>query len=394
MKLQMDIPAPRMTPPFFRRLTRFVCLPVLLNVYLFASGARACRETPEELCRRAAEHFQEGELASALDVYTEAMSAARRNPCGYLGAARVYRRLDDQERSLTVLKEGLGEFPDSVSLRLDLAALCVDLQQFETAAKHYERVVAGRERVVPALVGLGILHSKKGALALAKEKLREALAVDPRSLPAQYNLGLVVSREGDVPAALEELRKALAIDGERAMVHYAYAGCLEREGRLEDAHAALRRAVELEPSLAPAHYRLGKVCLRLGKTRDGHAALRRFRQLKARTHFQRGEVLSRRKDRRGAIRAFERSIDAYPALVDAHVRLGLLYLEDREGARALLHSRRAAQFDPTGAHLSNVAWVYFNVGKRQEALAWIDRALKKEPDRKEFLDLRRRILGK
>ncbi len=173
---------------------------------------------------------------------------------------------------------------------------------------------------------------------------------------------------------------------------YALAGCLEKLGRLEDARAELQRASELDPLLAPAHYRLGKIDLRLGRVKEGRASLRRFRQLKAAVHYQRGEILRGRKDRRGAIRAYQRSLDAYPSLVNAHARLGVLYLEEKDGTRALLHARRAEQLDPSGARLSNVAWIYYRGGKKTEALAWIDRALEKEPGREVFLDLRRRIL--
>jgi tetratricopeptide (TPR) repeat protein len=349
-------------------------------------------ETAEEMCERGALHLEAGDLSLALDAYTRAIGTTPGSSCGYLGAGRVYQRLDEPLQAIDVLKQGLERFPASVDLRLDLAALLADLQRFDSAAEHYETVLADERHRASALVGLGILHSKKGDFARAREALRGALEIDPRGFAARYNLGVVLTREGDLAGALDELSKALEIDERQAMAHYARAGCLEKLGSLEDARAALQRALELDPALAPAHYRLGPIDLRLGRTEEGQASLRRYRQLKAGVHYQRGEMLRGRNDRTGAIRAYERSLDAYPALVDAHARLGLLYLEERDGARALLHARQAAQLDPSGARLANVAWIYRRGGRKTEALAWIDRALEKEPGREEFLQLRGRIL--
>ncbi len=355
-------------------------------------GSLHAAETPEEICRRGALHLEAGDRSLALDAYTRAIGTSPRSTCGYLGAGRAYRRLDERLQAIDVLKQGLEHFPESVDLRLDLATLHVDLQKFDTAVKHYEAVLDGEEHRARTLVGLGILYSKKGDFAGAREKLREALGINSRSFAARYNLGLVLSREGHLTGALDELRRALEIDERQAMAHYALAGCLEKLGRLEDARAELQRASELDPLLAPAHYRLGKINLRQGRVKEGRASLRRFRQLKAAVHYQRGEILRGKKDRRGAIRAYQRSLDAYPGLVNAHARLGFLYLEEKDGTRALFHARRAAQLDPSGDRLSNVAWIYYRGGKKTEALAWIDRALEKEPGRQEFLQLRQRIV--
>jgi len=222
--------------------------------------------------------------------------------------------------------------------------------------------------------------------------LKAATELEPENASAQQSRAIVRARQGDLEGALKEYRRALEINPREAKVHYGLGSVLEKLGQLEEAARELKEAVSLDSDFSPPYYRLSTLCFRLRRREEAELYLRRFRELKASVHYQRAAALQREKNDQGAIREYERALDAHPDLADAHAKLGALYLKAKNPERALTHALRAAELDPKPFRFANLSWAYKESGKKEEALRWIDKAIELEPGRKEFQEERQAIL--
>lgn len=287
---------------------------------------------------------------------------------------------------------GLEAHPSSPALHREASKALLELGQRESAARHLEAALESHPAHVTSLIALALIRSDEGRLDEAARLLLKAVELDPRNAAASHDRAVVEARRGNMDAAVAEFRRAAGLAPREARVRYGLGSALEKLGKLEEARAELEAACALDSSFPPPRYRLSTVLFRLGRKEDGERELRRFRELKAAVHAHRGEALAGKKDLHGAVKEYQRAVDALPDHAASHGRLGSLYLELRDPAKAFLHARQAAELDPSALRFANLSWAAKESGDTAASLRWIQKALELEPERKEFLEQRAAIL--
>ncbi|MFN8984473.1 MAG: tetratricopeptide repeat protein, partial [Alphaproteobacteria bacterium] len=99
----------------------------------------------------------------------------------------------------------------------------------------------------------GVAAAETGRLEEAINRIRRALAINPRSAAAHGNLGSTLIRLGRHEEALPSLDRALALNPDAAGTHHNRGFALMKLKRLDQAIAAFDRAIALQPDYAPAH---------------------------------------------------------------------------------------------------------------------------------------------
>jgi len=84
----------------------------------------------------------------------------------------------------------------------------------------------------------------------------------------------------------------------------------------------------------------------------------------------------------GAARAYEKAIELDPASPDAFFNLGYVYARTKSYEKAEAMYARAVELEPgyMDEALSNLAVVQYLLGKHQESVANLERALELNPD--------------
>ena len=165
-----------------------------------------------------------------------------------------------------------------------------------------------------------------------------------------------------VTSSLERWRKEIKETPENGQAHYALGLCLLNMGLRDDALVALRKAVELVPESPEARYNLALACFNEGKEVLALELLEAERSIDAALKLD--PEFSEAK----AFRFFFRS----RAMADRP-------LEVAELKKAIASSGDIAAFH------SNLGLALLALGKTDEALASVDRALELEPERSVFL---------
>ena len=171
-------------------------------------------EMAERLAERAASHLEDGNAATALGEYEQALRHDQRNPGLHYGRALALARLDRQQERIAALE----------------AALALDPSH---APSHAE---------------LGLSLAGIGRIAEAEAAFRTAIAADPQGTAAKGNFGVLLMTLGRHADAERMFRQAVedAPDVSHLRVNHGLA--LAALGRFADAERAVREAARINPA--------------------------------------------------------------------------------------------------------------------------------------------------
>ena len=256
------------------------------------------------------------------------------------------------------------------------------------SARLMEEAVGRAPRYARGLAGLGEAYAVLGfydylppseAFPRAAEAARRALALDSGLASPYATLAYVaLYHDWNFPLAESEFRRAISADSGYSTAHQWYGNLLTAMGRFPEAERAMRRAMELDPLSLIANAALGWVHYYAGEPRR---AVEQFdRTLELDPDFQlalmwKGQayVVLQQFDSAQVVLedVMRRSGDSpLAAAVLAHARAAA---GDAAGATALLATLEP-RADTTYLPAFEIARVHSALGRRDEALRWLERA--------------------
>jgi tetratricopeptide (TPR) repeat protein len=275
-----------------------------------------------------------------------------------------------------------------------------------------------------AWFNLGAAFVRAGDPAGALSAFQTALALNPDLAPAALNLGLMHEALDQREAAIEAYRQAIAVAPDMAAAHYSLAHTFMALGRyadaVEPAQAAarleprnkamrdllsrltlegIRRRLLREPSASEIWMELVDLCANAGWPEVAEGALATAGpdiQNSLLVCERLGMMYQKLGDFRQAAAVFERALQltTEPALI--WYRLGHVLAADSrvEAAEAAFLQAEQAMREGVRDHpdqagaWSNLAFLLYEQGRPEEAVAALDAALLRLPDREELRQLR------
>jgi tetratricopeptide (TPR) repeat protein len=297
-------------------------------------------------------------LASA-GVRTDLVTVARSVRGGYTPLRWSYLADELAARCSGAPPEALEGF--EALKRAALAAARGDAEAEDAA-------LADAQRCLPCSAAPAYHRARRdagaGRLDLAREHLRQAVAIDPSYKTPFGNSGLAYYRERRFQEAECEVRRAIALDDTDAVAHFGLGRILALDRKWDEAQRALERAVSLDDTIVEAHRALGYVLARRGRLDEAIAAYdhslmlallgytrldgfigseRPSRAIDAdhcRIHGEVARLQARKGDRRRAIASFRMCVAGPDARSVEYARLGMAQFAagDRAAAaRAFAH---------------------------------------------------------
>ncbi len=248
-------------------------------------------------------------------------------------------------------------------------------ESWKRGEQYFRRAIEEDPEYGAAYAGLAqSLIPRKEALAAAKK----AVELDPTSAEAQTALGWVeFFGEWDFVAAAEALKTAIQLDPNYASAHHIYGAVLALSGHDEEGVNEDRLAVQLDPlalifraSLAGGLFMTGRNDQALEQINRMLAIDRNY----PKAYETLGNMYMRKGMYRQAISEYEASArNGGPKLLGvlgyAHARAG-----DRDEAlRTLTELQDLEKRAPSGDVCGDLATVEIGLGKRDAALAWLEK---------------------
>ena len=333
--------------------------------------------------------------------------------------ARLRQRMGDVEGALGALEAFLERAPDSGRVRAAYARMLVDTTRYDHARAQFEHLVAEEPQNDDARYGLALLFVQTDQLDEAVQQLERLVRRGSRRDAAYYYLGRIAdsrqqredaityyrrvrrgehwinaqvraavlyAEQGDLDAARRHLRELRheSTQQQAVQIYRTEAGLLTRAERYDEAMAVFDESLETFPGNLELLYSRGMLAERMDRL---NIVERDLREIIARDpdHAEAlnalGYTLADRTDRyEEAYELIQRAIALKPD--EAHIVDSMGWVLYRLGRyeEALAQLRRAMTlgFDPViAAHLGEVLWV---LGEKAEARDVWRTALEKAPD--------------
>ena len=271
----------------------------------------------------------------------------------YLRGLAAYRRWDEKSEraALEFLTQALRE--DSTFASAWAMLGLVHLQHFSDAGRAEETALARRaaEHAIALDPDLGLGHALLGQIeheawnwAAGEREYRRAIALSPNLLEAHHNFSHLLLELGRIEESGDESRTALALDplNTAAIVHMGWQ--LVSEGRYEEAVVRYREALAIDPTYEEAYWHLCYLHLVTDRPDEAAATWKRLAAIAAPEDslWMKAMIEAYRGNAAGAAAAL-------PSLVSEHAR-----------GRVSAHE---------------MAILLARLGRRDEAFAWLDRAV-------------------
>jgi TolB-like protein/Flp pilus assembly protein TadD len=272
----------------------------------------------------------------------------------YLRGLDAYRRWDEKSEraALELLTQALRE--DSTFASAWAALGLVYLQHQTGMPRTEENALARRaaERAIALEPGLGLGHVLLGQIEheawnwqAAEREIRRAIAASPNSFEAHHAYSHLLLDMGRLEQSGEESRTTLALDplNTAAITHMGWQ--LLVEGRYVEAMKHYEEALRIDPTYEEAYWHMTYIHLLTGRPDQADATWRRLVALGAPTDtlWMKGMILATRGNMAGAS-------DIVARLVAARAK------------------------DPKTS-ASSIGSLLAQIGRRDEALVWLDRAV-------------------
>jgi tetratricopeptide (TPR) repeat protein len=180
----------------------------------------------------------------------------------------------DSKRAEQFYQEAIESYPSSLHPYEALAQLYINEGRSIEAIERYEAVLRKNSNHLPATMGLGTLHYKRGDTKKAEPHFRKALKIQPDFAPAANYLAMILAgEEGNIDEALDFAKMARQKMPRSASVIDTLGWVYYLKGRYPKAISELQTAATLEPTNPVIHYHLAMAFYKNKQTKEARDLL-------------------------------------------------------------------------------------------------------------------------
>ena len=332
--------------------------------------------------------MNDGQTDAALEQYKVIADANPEDAQTYLHMAEIYRKTGKFDLALENLKKAESMVQDSIEVPYNEAAVYQAQGRYDEAAQTLQDLLKKTEKPDNSysqgernnravfLERLGTVYRDQGKYSEANDAFRKMIALGDDNAVRGYQQVIDTYREAkqwpQATAAAKEAVQKLPNDRGLQMV---YAAQLADTGQPDKALAEVQSMIKGKPEDRDVYITLAQMNTRLRRWDDAQRALDKAEELSTKpddkeyVYFLRGSSLERQKKYDQAEEMFRKVLASDPQNSMTLNYLGYM-LADRgvklEEALGLI--KKAVELEPSnGAYLDSLGWVYYRMGKYEQA---------------------------
>jgi len=333
-------------------------------------------------------YSQSGNTTQALQILRQMARDNPSSPLPHSGLGMAYTQLHRYEEAAAEFKTALQLNPQDDVAQVSYLKVLIVLGQFQTAlplAQDYRR---RHPAEFDANYVLGVVERELGNYSDAKDRLLQAVGMNPDVYDARYNLGIAFAKLGQPAEARAQLEKALQLDPSAAEAHFQLASVLRALLLLEAAQEQLalyqqESAERQHKDVAVTKANQAKEFLQHDDAAKAAALYREAVQndpKNAQILYEFALALDAQRDFDAEQETLRRAIEANPDLAEAYNQLGLLILQAGHASEAEKEFQKAISLNPQYAEAqNNLGVLYGQQGRDPEAERLFRRAIDSNP---------------
>jgi tetratricopeptide (TPR) repeat protein len=294
----------------------------------FVTGREA---THRQLIQHGDAAMAAGDLATAIEAFSGAITLRGDSMIGYLKRGDAYRRRDELESAVRDLKQAVELDPSATRPRELLGDVNYARNRFPSAVEHYAAYVT----------------------------------LDDSSPRILYKLALAQYRAGQPSLAIQSLKRAVALDENFAEAHYLLGLCQRDTQESAGALASLKRAIALAPALLAAREELADLYLRLGRAQDWLEQLEALRALdpSPARDVTVGLAYAKAGQAERAVLTLRHAAERHPTYKHTYVALGRVWFEAAQARNDRIELGKALEALQNAVEVENNSDAYLLFGR-------------------------------
>ncbi len=326
--------------------------------------------------------YREMELESlAKDIYRQVIARHSELAAPYAELGLIFEKNEEVEQAIDLYRQALAIEADA-GVRHRVARLLILRNRLDEALAELKLILHDSPNDFDARRKIGLIYLEQQKWAAAEEVFATILDQHPELEAIRFYMGMSLERQEKWAEALAAFQ-AVSPETESyadAQLHLSY--LLHRLGRLEEAIDLLEERIE--KAGRPEHFSYLASLHEDEKNFDSAlAALERGLAVypgDVGLLYQRGLLYERWGERSAAIAAMHQVLKANPDHAEALNYIAYSHAESGENLQeALQMAQRALTLKPEGHIHDTLGWVYFKLGRWQEARQQMETAVKLLP---------------
>ena len=202
---------------------------------------------------------QKGELATAINIISQAISIAPNQGQYFANLAEMCRQAKDIDKAINYGERAVALTPKSATAHSNLGVAYFDDNQLDKARQCQQDALALNPQLLSALNNLGSIARQNKDKDTAIRQYREVLEIDPHHLESINNLGATLTESEQPEEGLAVLVKAINIKPDYAEAHCNIANAFMVLEQLDKATIGFKKAIECKPAYSEAYQGLAKI---------------------------------------------------------------------------------------------------------------------------------------
>jgi len=257
-------------------------------------AAMTAQPTSAQLIEQGLFHHRQGDLAMAMDRYTQVLRTDPQNPDALYYIALVCCNEGQFQQGIDLARRSITNGGARARANNLIGQALHRMGKIKDALDSFDTALEADPNFADAYGNRANMLSELGRQAEALSSFDRALAINPNSAIDWVNRGATLHSLGRIDDAIASYDRAIAIDSEFAIVHLNRAGVMAEIGRWPEALEGFERAISLVPDATPAHVGRAAALQNLGRLDDALAACDRAITLTADyvdAHKRRADIL-------------------------------------------------------------------------------------------------------
>jgi len=173
--------------------------------------------------------------------------------------ASIYSKEERYSEAASLLKRVPRNTSEYLKARNNLAAILIELGNFDDARKELNIVLGLHPEYIQAYFHLANLYLEKGEEKKAEEVYHKMMTINPDFIFSYYSLGNLYCKNGKFKEAIDVYKKGIAIDKNFPDLHNNLGICYAELDYKEEAKREWEKALKLDPHCREAKYNLIKI---------------------------------------------------------------------------------------------------------------------------------------
>jgi tetratricopeptide (TPR) repeat protein len=304
----------------------------------------------------------------------------------YVKLVALLEEAEESQRAIELIEAFLIDVnPHHREFRLRLVSLYVAQKGRDQAIGHLDYLLKLNPGDLHAQVRKAQVYGEQGNFPAAIEELNAVLLDRPNELRVRDFLGLLYEEMKDYESAIQAYQANIQIDPTffDSILHLGFVSY--RLKRNEEALSYLDQAVKLNPKRPEPYLLLGLTYFQMKDYQQAKARLEdgiHQDPSNAELHFNLGTTYDKLDRFDEVVREMEQALELDPEHADALNYLGYSYADRSINVEeAVSLTQQAVKLKPhNGYYVDSLAWALYKVGRNEEALEMMQRAVALVPD--------------